>query len=456
MANNWAIVVGINHYDFLPNASLKFAAADALAMRKFLCEEAGFDAEKVLLCGDGQVAGSQKATKAILRDILLKKLTYAHDADNLWFFFSGHGMAGKDKQDYLLTIDGNPDDLKATAISTHFVADQLRACKAKNIVLVLDMCRNEDRDSERKSVALQREKQQGMITMHSCDRGQFSYEISELEQGAFTHALLEGLREKKPTLRDLAIYLEFRVPALHKLVGRAEREQTPRVAPDPFWKLDKSILFPYEIEIDIAALMGKAIDAESDGDFKKALNLWEEVKEATKSDADRSRAIKKIADLRKRLTPLKIVSQPSTPKPAAKIPSQENPVAKWDFVKKTVDRSPLPTSIPTVKKPVSQQSQPPLVTQVQKSQPPEVKPTPAPAVREIKATQVPPIVSAPPRKVDRPKNTFTRHKMLYLGLGGLGAGGAIALGLNNSRQIPATSRPSPWEHLTFAVSINTQ
>ena len=59
MANNWAIVVGINHYDFLPNASLKFAAADALAMRKFLCEEAGFDSDKVTLCGNAELSSKK-------------------------------------------------------------------------------------------------------------------------------------------------------------------------------------------------------------------------------------------------------------------------------------------------------------------------------------------------------------------------------------------------------------
>ena len=425
MANNWAIVVGINHYDFLPNASLKFAAADALAMRKFLCEEAGFDFDKILLCGDAEV-GSRKATMPILRDILLNKLEYAQNADNLWFFFSGHGLAGDDQQDYLLTIDGNPSDLKATAISTHFVADQLRACKAKNIVLILDMCRTENRDFERKNVELQREKQQGMITMHSCDRGQSSYEISKFEQGAFTHALLEGLRAKT-TLRDLAMYLESRVPALHTSVGKANRRQTPRVIPDPGWKFDKSVLFPYAVEVDIAALMGRAIDAEFDGDLKKALNLWEQVKVAAKSEGDRSRAIKKIEDLTKRLNPPKIVSPPTTPKPTVKIP--------------------LPTYIPTVKKPVSQETQPPLVPQVQKSQLREVKPTSAPVAREIKAIPAPPIVSAPPRKVYRSRNTFTRrNKMLYLGLGSVGTAGAIALALNNSRQPKQCCHRVPAQH----------
>jgi uncharacterized caspase-like protein len=45
MANNWAIVVGINTYKFLPKASLKFAEQDALAMQQFLCEEAEFAAD---------------------------------------------------------------------------------------------------------------------------------------------------------------------------------------------------------------------------------------------------------------------------------------------------------------------------------------------------------------------------------------------------------------------------
>lgn len=260
MANNWAIVVGINEYEFLPNVSLKFAVADALAMQKFLCEEAGFDAEKVLLYGDG-LNGTKRATKPNLRHILLNELQCAYNADNLWFFFSGHGLAGGDQQDYLMTIDANPSDLQATSISTHFVADRLRACKAKNIVLVLDMCRNENRDAERKSVELQRKKQQGIITMHSCDRNQSSYEISDLRQGAFTYALLQGLRETV-SVRDLALYLESRVPELHQWVGKSQRVQVPQVIPDPGWKYDQPILTALVPEI--AEMEKQAIKAESD------------------------------------------------------------------------------------------------------------------------------------------------------------------------------------------------
>jgi hypothetical protein len=52
MARNWAIAIGMNQYDFLPDPLL-FAVSDAVAMQRFLCEQAGFPAEQVLLCGDG-------------------------------------------------------------------------------------------------------------------------------------------------------------------------------------------------------------------------------------------------------------------------------------------------------------------------------------------------------------------------------------------------------------------
>lgn len=137
MANNWAIVAGVNDYDFLPVAPLKFAVADALAMRSFLCDEVGFKSDQVLFCGDG-TEGSKRATISVLRDILLHQIQRAKNADNLWFFFSGHGIA-----EHLMPIDGSPKDLKGTAISIHFVTGCLRNCNAKNIVLVLDMCRSE-------------------------------------------------------------------------------------------------------------------------------------------------------------------------------------------------------------------------------------------------------------------------------------------------------------------------
>jgi hypothetical protein len=330
MANNWAIVVGIDTYKFLPKAPLRFAVADALAMRSFLCDEAGFKAKQVLLCVEGE-EGTNDTTRSTLRNILLHQLEHARNADNLWFFFSGHGIS-----EHLMTFDGNLKDLQETAISIEFVTKQLRACNAKNIVLVLDMCRNESRDSGQRSVesiedslrdlVKQREGQQGIITLLSCARGESSYEVQELGHGAFTYALLEGLR-KTTIVHDLARHLERRVPELHRIhASEKRRKQVPLVIPEPDWKLHEPILSSHATEVDVSRLKDMAIDAENDGDIVKALRLWEQVNLLpTTKPEERSRALKKITDLVRRSHSQQ---QPTIPPPTTEAPDFEIP----DFV----------------------------------------------------------------------------------------------------------------------------
>jgi GUN4-like/Caspase domain len=345
MANNWAIAVGINHYEFLPEASLSFAAQDALAMRQFLCAEAGFQEKQVLLCGDSP-EGNRKATRPVLRDILLNKLEHAKNADNLWFFFGGHGAVGSDRQDYLLTSDSNPQDLHDTAIPINFVTDRLRACKAKNIVLVLDMCRSERlqtgerglesmEDSVRQLVQ-DREDQQGIITLFSCGRGQSSYEIAELQQGAFTYALLEGLRQHS-ILKDLEKFLEKRVPELHQLhrASGQTRRQVPLVISEPASRYLEPILSHYATAVDVSRLKEMAIDAECDLDFEKALQLWEQVNLLATNTIDRQRALNRIRDLMGRLS-----QSPTTVEPMLEIEPSPSPKSP---------RSPVqPVAVPTL------------------------------------------------------------------------------------------------------------
>ncbi|MBW4581640.1 MAG: caspase family protein [Tildeniella nuda ZEHNDER 1965/U140] len=276
--NNWAIVVGINKYEFLPEeAHLKFATRDAEEIRRFLCEQAGFPKDNVLLCSDNSAPINNSPTRpsrSYLRILLREKIPV--QADCLCFFFAGHGAVGADKQDYLLPYDVDPNDLEETAISTQFVINQIRDRQARNAVLIFDMCRNESSYSSRSagdavgSRTVEIAKQQGIVTLFSCSKGERSYEIADLEHGAFTCQLLEGLKQHTIP-RYLETYLKREVPELNRKHGKPT--QTPLIIPESIGKCDLP-LFPKCItEKDIESLQSSTSQAEQSGDITRARDL---------------------------------------------------------------------------------------------------------------------------------------------------------------------------------------
>jgi uncharacterized caspase-like protein len=110
--NNWAVIVGINQYEHLPETDyLKYAVSDALKMQEFLCNQAHFPLNNVLLCCDSYSESPsfwKRPSRSVLRDLLLNKIKRAKGADNFWFFFAGHGLVHEHK-DFLLPYDGNPE-----------------------------------------------------------------------------------------------------------------------------------------------------------------------------------------------------------------------------------------------------------------------------------------------------------------------------------------------------------
>ena len=142
MASNWAIVIGINQYRFLQ--PLKYAKRDAEAMSHFLTENAKFD--RIFLFTDDSLPIGGKSTEPFRANLLrvLRQIfatPFMNDGDNFWFFFSGHGIPHQG-QDYLMPLDGDPEDIENTGISTNTITNYLRSCGADNAVMILDACRS--------------------------------------------------------------------------------------------------------------------------------------------------------------------------------------------------------------------------------------------------------------------------------------------------------------------------
>ena len=173
----------------------------------------------------------------------------------------------------------------------------IQKCGADNVVLILDACRDEgDSGKGSQGIGEQTEREaieKGVITICSCSPNEYSWELEDLQQGAFTYALLEGLgsRGKRATVEKLNHYLKYRVKELSQHKGK----QTPRITIDPIEKSHLILMPKYATLADIATLKMDAVRAERKREFGKAKSLWRMVLNAAQgTDEDAIDALTQI------------------------------------------------------------------------------------------------------------------------------------------------------------------
>ena len=123
----YALVIGNNEHEFLPD--LKTAKADARAVAEVLQDRYGFTVELLL--------------NATRRDILQalgtlrRKLT---EDDNLLVYYAGHGVIDEaTERGYWLPVDAE-EDINVNWISTTAITDALKATDAWHAMVVADSC----------------------------------------------------------------------------------------------------------------------------------------------------------------------------------------------------------------------------------------------------------------------------------------------------------------------------
>ncbi len=322
MAKNWAIAIGINQYDNLK--PLSYAQRDAEAMQSFFQQDLNiqpvyhFTDDSPTIPQDHGPALKSTPTYATLRRFFRTRFEepFLRPGDNLWFFFAGHGKRHED-QDYLMPSDADPEDdiEKSTWIPLRYITDRLRRSGADNIILLIDACRSGD--GRRDSSGFGQEKQQGVITLFACSPWESSYEIDELQQGAFTYALLESLRLEGEgncaTVERLYQRLRYNVLAL------SQRYQKPQQIPygiiEPPTKYHLILLPRKANQSDIITLKNDALQAEVRREFKLAKQLWIRVLAASPSSADHD-AIEGIERLAQ-MSATPVSETPAVPPPPA-------------------------------------------------------------------------------------------------------------------------------------------
>jgi uncharacterized caspase-like protein len=318
MARNCAFIVGINDYDEIN--SLHYAKSDAERMRDFFIQDLGVSHDDLYFFTDDSPRNAQgrktQPTYGTLKSFLTDRFAdpFLSAGDTLWFYFSGHGMPCE-RRDYLLPSDGNPRSIPDLAIPIGYVTERLRRSGADNVVMLIDACRGDGVKSVGLGIGL--EKQQGVITFFSCSPSQVSYEIDEIQQGAFTHVLLEALRIQGEgncaTVERFANYLKARVPQLTQRYK--SYAQTPYVIIEPETKLHYILLPKFANLTDIALLRENALEAENEGDYDLAFQLWLRVNVAAGgTDFKAIKAFQRLANKAPTKSPIK------QPKPSREAP----------------------------------------------------------------------------------------------------------------------------------------
>jgi hypothetical protein len=193
-----------------------------------------------------------------------------------------------------MPIDADPGNVEETAIPVSYVTERLRCCGAENVLLLLDACRNE---GARDGQGVGAERQAGVVTLSSCSPNERSYEIAELQHGAFTYSLLEGLRLQGETncatVERLDQHLRFRVP---ELCGKYRKpRQTPYAHAEPIEKRHLILLPRLASLSDLHPIKLDALQAETNGDLETAEQLWWRVIAVSPVDPQAHDAIKRIA-----------------------------------------------------------------------------------------------------------------------------------------------------------------
>ena len=228
----YALVVGVDKYEDASVTSLTGAANDARLLADTLVRYAGFPADNVTLLDTGQPAERQPTRGNILRR--LSNLKGIVPADGLLLIsFAGHGIERNGHAFLLPTdaqINGDIDLLEQTAINVSDAHNQIRRIGVKQVLLMLDACRNDPQagraaadnlmsDAYRNGLYFRNQEVTAFATLYATAVGQRAYEYKEKQHGYFTYYLVEALKggaaDKKTgavTLGGLVRYLQERVP----------------------------------------------------------------------------------------------------------------------------------------------------------------------------------------------------------------------------------------------------
>jgi hypothetical protein len=243
----WALVIGVDKYLDPQISPLKGSDNDARLIADALVRYAGFPQDQVILLSTNQPLERQPTRVNILRR--LSNLSTAVPKDGLLLIsFAGHGME-REGQAFLLPSDAQVSDqisfLEETAISINRVKQRIKETGVGQVLVLLDACRNDPGGradapnplstayTNAFNFDVRNREVQAFATVYATGIGQRAYEYTEMKQGYFSWAIVEGLRgvaandKGEVTLSQLVKHVQDAVPKRIAIDLGSTKQQRP-------------------------------------------------------------------------------------------------------------------------------------------------------------------------------------------------------------------------------------
>lgn len=245
----FALIIGVDKYESGDISSLKGASNDANALKNALRDFAGFPEDQIVVLASNGPEGREPNRNNILLRLAKLKATMP-PGSLLLVSFSGHGIE-RDGKAFLLPSNAELQNdlvlLQDTAIEASTLLDRIRSTGAKQVLILLDACRNDPEagrgysgneltDAYRKGFTFEAKNKdiEAFATLYATGVGKRAYENGEKKQGYFSLAVVEALSGSaanpatgEVTLGELVKYVQTNVKKQVALNWGGTREQQP-------------------------------------------------------------------------------------------------------------------------------------------------------------------------------------------------------------------------------------
>ena len=229
-ANSFALIIGINKYK--QNTNVEYADLSALAFEELAQKTLGIPKENIItLLNDDATSGQIKANIEFIKELSDRR-------GNLYVYFAGHGVPGKDGSTYLLPSDMSADSIHLEPnLKLDTIYAKLAKAQAKNVFVFMDSCFSGKDDSGSllyKGVAPVLRTKKNVINANKLTiltagkSTDFANDFESKQQRMFTYFLIKELSQGKKNLNKIYpdIQSDVKRASLKKGIGY---KQVPQI-----------------------------------------------------------------------------------------------------------------------------------------------------------------------------------------------------------------------------------